>query len=136
MEQGAQVPLEPQPPFLPGAFVGIRYDRPRVVHGSVESFFHADPSRSDRPAPIVGLQRDVVANRGRLDLCKGGTLPGLVRHETDVVHGREIQGLGRHQILSGRNVPEVVDRQGDGDLVQFIRLGGREHALEAPHIRG
>ena len=52
------------------------------------------------------------------------------------MHGHEIQRLARHQILAGRNVPKILNRQGNDDLTQLVGLGGREDALESPNILG
>ena len=136
VEEGTQIPLEPHPAILPEAIEVIGNQGPCIIDGSIAQLFHFWASRADRPPPIKGRQRDIIADRGHLDLGQRRAFPDLVGQEADVVHGLEVQRLARHQILASRYVPKILNRQGNDDLTQLVGLGGREHALETPDILG
>ena len=96
VEEGTQIPLEPHPAILPEAIEVIRNQGPGIIDGSIAQLFHFWASRSDRSPPIKGRQRDIIADRGHLNLGQRCAFPNLVGQEADVMHGHEIQRLARH----------------------------------------
>ena len=96
VEESTQIPLKPHPAILPEAIEVIGNQRPSIIYGSIAQLFHFWASRADRPPPIKGRQRDIIANRGHLDLGQRRAFPDLVGQEADVMHGLEVQRLARH----------------------------------------